>query len=207
VRRGLSDRRALDREKNVNRRGILGVLAAIGTGLLGFMIPRRAAATSRVRPPGARPEPEFERACIRCFRCGEVCPVKAIRFESSLDLRAADLPFLNTRERACILCMKCTEVCPTAALLEISPSLAAIQTSVRMGTPDFERSRCYPWNGKGNCRLCYYVCPFADRAIQLLGPTQAPLYHPEACVGCGLCEEACPEAAQAIRIVPLGVQR
>ena len=39
--------------------------------------------------------------------------------------------------------------------------------------------------------------------MELVGPQKAPLFHPEACVGCGLCEEACPETAQAIRIVPL----
>jgi MauM/NapG family ferredoxin protein len=187
----------------VNRRSILASACAVATGLLGWLIPRRSSASARIRPPGARPEGQFERACIRCFRCAEVCPVKAIRLESSLDPRASDLPFIETRARACILCMKCTEVCPTAALAKIPPSLARVQDSVRMGAPEFERSRCYPWNGKGNCRLCYYVCPFADRAIQLLGPTQAPLYHAEACVGCGLCEEACPDAARAIRIAPL----
>jgi NAD-dependent dihydropyrimidine dehydrogenase PreA subunit len=38
--------------------------------------------------------------------------------------------------------------------------------------------------------------------VELVGPRMAPLFHPEACVGCGLCEEACPEEAQAIRIRP-----
>jgi NAD-dependent dihydropyrimidine dehydrogenase PreA subunit len=40
--------------------------------------------------------------------------------------------------------------------------------------------------------------------VALVGPQQAPHFTPEQCVGCGLCEEACPEQARAIRIIPLG---
>jgi Pyruvate/2-oxoacid:ferredoxin oxidoreductase delta subunit len=67
-----------------------------------------------------------------------------------------------------------------------------------------ERRACIPWRGEGVCRLCYYVCPYPDSAVALVGPQQGPLFSPEHCVGCGLCEEACPEQARAIRIVPPG---
>lgn len=158
-----------------------GGLAALSLGLW----PRDAAA--RVRPPGALPEDAFARACIRCFRCAEVCPPKAIRFDGG-----DDLPWLDLSDRACVLCMQCTEVCPTAAL----------DGEVKMGTPVVDRERCLPWTGDGVCRLCWYACPYADEAIVLTGPRLAPVVRPDACPGCGLCEEACPTDVRAIRVVP-----
>jgi ferredoxin-type protein NapG len=187
----------------MNRRRVLGVLAGLLGGVAVGFRARVAHAARWLRPPGALAPGWFERACIRCFRCAEVCPVQAIRFDASSDLRTSDTPFVVPRERGCVLCMKCTEACPTGALQKTSPDLAAVQLAVRMGTPVLERSRCIPWRGEGVCRLCFYVCPFQGTAIALVGPQQAPSFDSKSCVGCGLCEEACPEHAQAIRIRPL----
>lgn len=168
--------------------------------LAGGFWPRGA--SGRVRPPGALPPDEFERACIRCFRCAEVCPPKCIRFDSALDPRASDTPWIDVRDRACILCMKCTEVCPTGALQLVPPDPEIVQARVRMGVPDLDRDKCLPWTSRGVCRLCYYACPYPDEAIVLEGPRQSPVIRPADCTGCGLCEEACPESVRAIRVVP-----
>jgi ferredoxin-type protein NapG len=173
-----------------------GGLAALAGGFW----PRGA--SGRVRPPGALPPGDFERACIRCFRCAEVCPPKCIRFDSALDPRASDTPWLDVRDRACILCMKCTEVCPTGALQLIPADPEVVQARVKMGVPELDRDKCLPWTSRGVCRLCYYACPYLDEAIVLDGPRQAPVIRPEDCTGCGLCEEACPESVRAIRVVP-----
>ncbi len=186
----------------MNRRRLIGALAA--AALLG-VVPKRARAHARpaIRPPGALPAGAFEQACIGCFRCAEVCPTRCIDFSSRWSLDAA-LPELHLSERACVLCMKCTEVCPTEALSKIAADSAVIATAVKMGTPRLTRSKCLPWNGSGVCRLCYQVCPYPGKAVEVVGPQLAPLFHAEACVGCGLCEEACPDVAQAIVIEPLG---
>jgi ferredoxin len=184
----------------MNRRQLL----AGGAGLVGLTLglwPRRAPA-ARLRPPGAMPPGEFEERCIRCFRCAEVCPPKAIVFDGFLQLRENDLPFIDAKQRACVLCMECTQVCPTGALDPIAEDPAAIRAHVRMGRPVLDRKRCITWIGTGVCRLCYYACPFADEAIRVTGPRQAPIFVERDCVGCGLCEEACPERARAIHIVP-----
>ncbi|MDP2275833.1 MAG: 4Fe-4S dicluster domain-containing protein [Archangium sp.] len=178
----------------MNRRALVGALAAAVTLAV---VPRRVrAAPKKLRPPGALPAGAFEEACIGCFRCAEVCPTKVIRFPSAFSLDVAT-PYLDFEDRACVLCMKCTQVCPTDALLK----LAAEQ--VKVGVPKLTRSQCLPWTGQGVCRLCYQVCPYPDRAVEVVGPQKAPLFHPEACVGCGLCEEACPDTARAIVIEPL----
>jgi NAD-dependent dihydropyrimidine dehydrogenase PreA subunit len=71
-----------------------------------------------------------------------------------------------------------------------------------MGRPELDQDRCIAWVGNGECRSCYYVCPYAGRAVRLDGPLLQPVFDPRSCVGCGLCEEACPERARAIRVVP-----
>jgi ferredoxin-type protein NapG len=181
----------------VNRRALL--CAGAGT-LAAALAPHQTRAAAAIRPPGALAAPEFERACIGCYRCAEVCPPLAIQFSPRLGLSEA-LPYLDTRAHACVLCMKCTRVCPTGALAPVEADAETIAAQVRMGVPVLHRDRCLTWSASGNCRLCHEVCPYPERAVELVGPRLAPLFHPEACVGCGLCEEACPDQARAIRIV------
>ena len=184
----------------MNRRQLVAAFAAALT--LG-VVPRRAsAARRRLRPPGALAVGAFEQTCIGCFRCAEVCPTTAIAFPTGLTLDAA-LPYLEPRTAACVLCMRCTQVCPTQALVPLSAAPEVVQREVRIGAPQLARSRCLPWSGKGVCRLCFEVCPYPNSAVELVGSRLGPLFHPEACVGCGLCEEACPDGAHAIQIVPL----
>lgn len=181
----------------MNRRGLLALAAGAASGLL----VRRPRAAAELRPPGALPPGDFERACIGCFRCAEVCPTRAVRFRGGLGLDGGH-PSLALREAACVLCMACTEACPTGALTRIPARAERVAAEVRIGVPVLDRARCLPWTGQGVCRLCAYVCPMGLRAVELVGPQQAPLFHPEGCVGCGLCEEACPEEAHAIHIAP-----
>lgn len=176
-------------------------------GALAGLWTRVARALPRIRPPGALAAGGFEARCIRCFRCAEVCPPKAIRIgpllQGGLAGAGDELPHLELRARACVLCMKCTQACPTGALAKLGADPAEVQRQVKMGRPELDRARCLPWTGRGVCRLCFYACPYAGTAVALVGPAQAPMFDSSHCVGCGLCEEACPETAQAIRIVPL----
>jgi MauM/NapG family ferredoxin protein len=173
-------------------------LAAFGS-LTWALYPRTARAL-RLRPPGARPPGEFERLCIRCFRCAEVCPVACIRFDTLADLRDTGTPYLLPKDKGCTLCMACTEACPTGALAPTSPKLDRVFVEVRMGEPILDKRRCLPWSNQGVCRACYYACPYPGQAITLAGPRQGPVFHVESCVGCALCSEACPTSAKAIDI-------
>ncbi|MBS1151513.1 MAG: hypothetical protein H6Q89_3211 [Myxococcaceae bacterium] len=186
----------------MNRRRLVGAIAAALT--LGLVPRGRANARPRLRPPMALLPGPFEQACIGCYRCAEVCPTTAIRFPTAFSLDAA-LPYVEPRDAACVLCMKCTQVCPTGALVPLQAEPVAVQQAVRMGTPVLTRSRCLPWSGAGVCRLCFEVCPYPNSAVELVGGRLGPLFHPEACVGCGLCEEACPDGAHAIQILPIKV--
>lgn len=190
-------------EAAMNRRALIGAAAA---AIALAAVPKRARADGRkLRPPGALKPGAFEASCIGCFRCAEVCPTRVIRFPSALSLENAT-PHLDFAERACILCMKCTDACPTDALKEIAADSDVVAREVRIGVPKLKRPQCLPWTGQGICRLCYQVCPYPDRAVELVGPQKAPLFHADACVGCGLCEEACPDTARAIVIEPAGFE-
>ncbi len=50
--------------------------------------------------------------------------------------------------------------------------------------------------------MCYYACPFPDKALRLKGNAQ-PVIDPKQCVGCGNCERACIHLPQAVRVVSM----
>ena len=188
---------------SASRRTFVAAAGASALGLVALHLP--SAAPPRLRPPGAAPGSEFERRCIRCFRCAEVCPVAAIRFDSTLDLRGSDTPYIDSRQQPCVLCMACTTACPTGALTPIADDIPAIAATVRMGTPVLSKARCIAWNGRGECNACWQVCPLPDVAVTLVAdPRQGPEFDVDKCVGCGLCEHACPQRARAITIRPRG---
>lgn len=183
----------------LERRVLLGVLP-LAAGWIWWSKSSAAPKLSQLRPPGAGLGHQFLSRCIRCMRCAEVCPVQAIRFDASKHGEQAETPFLIAREQPCVLCMKCTQACPTGALQPISFHPAQIQQQVRMGTAIHYRRKCIAWRRQGMCRTCYYVCPFRDQAIILEG--HVPVFQTQFCVGCGQCEQACPEYAQAIFVRP-----
>ncbi|MBS2028868.1 MAG: 4Fe-4S dicluster domain-containing protein [Deltaproteobacteria bacterium] len=185
----------------MKRRDLLGGLGALAATMTAALVAKRAHAEPRLRPPGALDGDAFAAACIRCFRCAEVCPVQAIHFESGSP-RLAETPFLNARERGCVLCMACGSACPTGALRPIPFDRVVIQREAQMGVAFVTEKKCIAWQQSGVCRACYYVCPYQDEAITLRGPMQAPHVEPDKCCGCGLCEEACPEHASAIHVTP-----
>ncbi|HEY3446683.1 MAG TPA: 4Fe-4S dicluster domain-containing protein [Myxococcales bacterium] len=188
----------IEKPTEPERRLLLGAVPALA---IVAVWGRDRATAPRLRPP--RAHRDFAARCIRCQRCAQVCPPKAIRFDASLDLRGTDTPFVAARESACTLCMRCTEACPTGALIPTpAGDLAALQPLVKMGRPELDKKKCLPWTGDGICRLCYYACPYPDSAIELTGPSLAPNFREDRCVGCGRCEEVCPERARAVVVKP-----
>lgn len=148
-----------------------------------------------LRPPGALPEAEFLRRCIRCNRCVQLCPDRSIVVARTRWDAGRGTPIIEARDAPCYLCMKCPPACPTGAL----DRSVTEPSHVRMGTAYINRERCLAYNGV-ICRACFDECPFFRAGITLR-EERYPEVDRDVCVGCGICEHVCPaEDRPAIRV-------
>ncbi|NOX57222.1 MAG: 4Fe-4S dicluster domain-containing protein [Planctomycetes bacterium] len=186
--------------------------AAVGCGAMAGLVPPAAAhAQQPIRPPGALPESEFLSRCIRCLRCVDACPNHAIlSLDESFGRQRQSTPAIKPRRQACMLCngvstewLLCTAACPTGALQPIRRDPGEIQKRVSMGVAEIDFDLCYSYNN-WTCGTCYRACPLPGKAMTL-GLWERPEVHPEACIGCGLCERSCIRYPQAIRVKPRAV--
>ena len=174
----------------------------ISFGLLPFFMGRllrptiKANESNRIPLPGAlKLQEDFERSCIGCGLCGEVCPPRCIQFHKHEGGLIADTPYIDPVQKSCILCGLCMEVCPTDALT-VTPI-----REVNMGIAQIDRVACYPWVDAGICGACVSICPLGDSAIDFeFGNFYRPVVK-DGCVGCGQCVEVCPEPSLPINIV------
>lgn len=180
-----------------------GGIVAAGLGVVSAILARGrtvpAAARGRfglLRPPGALAEDDFLARCIRCTECLDACRAGAIRLFPSGSGAHSGTPYILPDEVACNLCLDCGRACPSGAIHTLSRA-----DDARMGTAVVDERLCVSHNGTGVCGACFTVCPLKNRAITQ-DYRNAPLVHPESCVGCGLCEEACiVKDPKAIRVV------
>ncbi len=169
-----------------------------------FGIAPRKGRRRPIRPPGALPEAEFLKRCVRCFQCGDVCPNACVAFAGLDDgLDELGTPYIDPRSRGCVACMKCTTVCPTGALQPTDPDPETVPGRVKMGLARVNRQMCYSWAEPARtCGVCYRACPFPGKAMRL-EVFERPIIDAERCIGCGLCEQSCIHLPQAVRIVPV----
>jgi len=128
-----------------------------------------------IRPPGALPEEEFLKRCIKCGQCMRICPTNVIQpggVEGGLENLWT--PVLNNRigSSGCQLnCVACGQVCPTSAIrpitLDEKKGLGEFADAgpIKLGTAFVDRNRCLPWAMDKPCIVCEENCPVSPKAI------------------------------------------
>ncbi|MDP8222293.1 MAG: 4Fe-4S binding protein [Candidatus Lernaella stagnicola] len=195
----------LGRPLDLTRRRLLAGLAGGAFGALLFHgSPARAVQSDTLlRPPGALPEDEFRKRCIRCGQCVKACPTNTLQpdwFESGLE--GLWSPLHRMRVGPCDQgCNVCGSVCPTGA---IRPLDLYEKRYAKIGTAVIDQQRCVVWAGERFCLVCDEACPYnAIFFVQDEQGKRRPYVDRTRCNGCGQCETVCPVAgAGAIVIRP-----
>ncbi|MHC4623161.1 MAG: 4Fe-4S binding protein [Planctomycetota bacterium] len=128
-----------------------------------------------IRPPGALPEEQFLKRCIKCGQCMRACPTNVIQPGSFAGgLENLWTPVLNNRigSSGCQLnCVACGQICPTAAIrpITLAEKLGREEFEkagpVKIGTAFVDRNRCLPWAMGKPCIVCEENCPVSPKAI------------------------------------------
>jgi MauM/NapG family ferredoxin protein len=162
-----------------------------------------------IRPPGALPEPEFLRLCVRCGECMKACPTNTLQ---PVWLKAGTeglfSPIMVPRLAACAVgCNVCGKVCPTGAIRELD---LREKQHAKVGTAYILRRNCLVWEQDRKCLVCDEVCPYNAVSFRPVPERRnaAPFVIENRCLGCGWCELRCPvKGAAAIRVNIIGEVR
>jgi len=156
-----------------------------------------------IRPPGAKPEPDFLARCTACGLCMKICQTGGLQPATLADAGLEGIwtpklaPSIGYCEYDCTLC---GHVCPTGA---IEPLSVDAKHETRIGLAAFDTTRCIPYAYGRDCMVCEEHCPIPTKAIYFLpveirdrdGQTRTikePHVDPDLCIGCGVCENVCP---------------
>ena len=199
-----------------------GLITSLVSGILIVPIVRTTPLAKRragrlIRPPGALPEDEFLRRCVRCGECMKVCLTNGLQpalLEAGLE--GVWTPRFDFHSGYCqYYCTLCGQVCPTGALRKLSQEEKA---RTKIGLAYIDKNRCIPYAQGVECLVCEEHCPTPDKAIkfeqvEIMTPRgrqriRRPVIDLKLCIGCGICEYKCPLHDQpAIICTRLGESR
>ncbi len=192
---------------NLSRRGFIYSLAGgLTFGLLSVRTPYASLQSKRklIRPPGALPEDEFLRTCIRCGECMKSCLTNTLQpclWESGLT--GLWTPKLDLRLAPCEQnCYVCGKVCPTQAIRSLPLDE---KTHAKIGTAILRKEMCLVWSQNKLCLICDEICPYNAIVFRPVEGYRRPVVIASKCNGCGYCEQRCPvKGESAIVVVPDG---
>ena len=157
-----------------------------------------------IRAPGAVPESEFLRTCIRCGECMKSCLTNTLQpcfWESGL--AGLWTPKMDLRFAPCEQnCNVCGKVCPTQAIRSLS---LEEKTHAKVGTAVLRKELCLVWAQDKLCLICDEICPYNAIVFRTVEGYRRPVVIASRCNGCGFCEQRCPiQGESAIVIAPNG---
>jgi len=153
-----------------------------------------------LRPPFARPEPEFLECCTRCDDCIAACPHDVIfKLPARYGIEVAGTPAMDLANRGCHLCedWPCVTACEPHALSLPAPE--PIEGAPRLANLQIDTDVCLPYSGP-ECGACADSCPVPG-ALEWQDGVR-PHINQDICTGCALCREACILTPKAITICP-----
>jgi MauM/NapG family ferredoxin protein len=187
-----------------------GFLYSVTGGLAAAFLIDRTPFTSTlgkrqiIRPPGALPETELLRTCIRCGECMKSCVTNTLQ-PSLWESGPAGLwtPKMDLRFAACEQnCNICGRVCPTQAIRSLP---LEEKTHAKVGTAVLHKERCLVWAQDKLCLICDEICPYNAIVFRTVDGYRRPVVIASKCNGCGFCEQRCPVGGEsAIIVVPDG---
>ena len=208
----------------------VGITALGGLVWTGYVEEAKAAPLI-LRPPGAMPEDDFLKMCIKCGQCAQACknrdsnPDQTKQKSTLIMARPGDsmpigTPFFIPTKVPCYMCtdIPCVPVCPTGALdeslvstmQELSKTKELDINKAKMGLAVVDEESCVAFWGI-QCDACYRACPLLGEAIVLEFRRNSrtgkhayliPVVDSHKCTGCGLCEYACITKKPAIYVLP-----
>jgi len=192
---------------NFSRRGFLySLTGGLAVGFLAIQTPftPRQSKFQLLRPPGAIPETEFLRTCIRCGECMKSCLTNTLQpclWESGLS--GLWTPKMDLRLAPCEQnCNVCGKVCPTQAIRSLS---LEEKTHAKVGTAVLRKEMCLVWAQNKLCLICDEICPYNAIVFRPVEGYRRPVVIASKCNGCGFCEQRCPvKGESAIVVVPDG---
>jgi len=178
----------------------------------------KRASEKLIRPPGALPEPQFLRKCVKCGECLKACPTGGL--QPALTEAGPEglwTPLLVPKIGYCeYYCSLCSQVCPSGAIKELAVPEKLV---FRIGTAWINKNRCLPYFLGRSCIVCEEHCPTSPKAIKFVMvetklpdgsvvAQKAPVIDLNLCIGCGICENKCPVMDDpAIYVTSVGEQR
>jgi len=212
----------LPREKSINlerRRWVFtAVLGALIVPFFRIGLANKRSSPQLIRPPGALPEEEFLKRCVKCGECMKVCPTNALQpCLGEAGVEGFWTPRLVPRIGYCeYYCSLCSQVCPTGAIRELK---IEEKVKIKIGTAFIDKNRCLPYAQGIDCIVCEEHCPTSPKAIKFIQievkkpdgsikKPKAPVIDLELCIGCGICENKCPVVDKpAIYVTSIGETR
>jgi MauM/NapG family ferredoxin protein len=209
-----------DGNVDLERRWFLsaGAAAVLSVPIVTLGEQRKRINPELIRPPGALPETEFVKTCVKCGECMKVCLTNGLQPTlHQAGLEGIWTPILVPKLGYCeYYCTLCGQVCPTGAIKHLE--LAKKQTT-KIGMATFDKNRCIPYTYNRNCGVCEEHCPARGKAIRFNEEEsfdrkgnpfilKKPYVVPQICIGCGICENKCPVVdIPAIRVSPINESR
>ena len=148
--------------------------------------------TCPVCPPGGVSIVDFNKDCIACSLCINICPNGVLQpAYKQYGIAGIMQPVMDYHRSFCTYnCTKCTEICPTNAL---HPLILEAKKLTQIGKAKFIKDNCIVKTEKTACGACSESCPTkACHMIPYEGNLVIPEVTEDICIGCGHCEFACP---------------